>query len=353
MPSKAIDAAVRAIAPPSQDYEARARRRQDLLTKPTGALGRLETYAIRLAGIQRTDRPDLGPGALVLFAADHGVARRGVSAYPSEVTGQMVQNFLGGGAAVNVLARALDFEVRIVDVGVNALLPDHDRLIRAALGPGTADMHEGPAMTSAQAVRGIEIGIEQTERALTDGAGLFVPGEMGIGNTTAATALGAVLTGRPPADLVGRGTGLDDAQLAEKLRVITHAIERNAPDPTDPLDVAAKLGGFEIVAAAGAILGAAARGVTVVLDGFIIAAAALIAVRLAPGALAYCFAGHRSAERGHALLLRELGLDPVLNLELRLGEGTGALLASGILRAACALHNEMATFDTAGVSDRE
>ena len=285
----------------------------------------------------------------MLFAADHGVARRGVSAYPPEVTGQMVQNFLGGGAAVNVLARALDFDVQIVDMGVNAVLPDHDRLIRAALGSGTADLHEGPAMTRAQAVRGIEIGIEQPHA----GAALFVPGEMGIGNTTAATALGGALTGRPPAELVGRGTGLDEAQLADKLRVITHAIEHNVPDPTDPLDVAAKLGGFEIVAAAGAILGAAARGVTVVLDGFIVAAAALIAVRLAPGALAYCFAGHRSAERGHTLLLRELGLDPILDLKLRLGEGTGALLASSVLRSACALHNEMATFDTAGVSDRE
>ncbi len=352
MPSPTIDRIVSSIAAPSAPHEEAARRRQNLLTKPTGSLGRLERIAIRLAGIQRTERPSIERGAVLLFAADHGVAARGVSAYPREVTGQMVQNFLDGGAAVNVLSRSHGFDVRVVDVGVVSDIPADPALVSARLGPGTDDLSQGPAMSREQTLHGIEIGIEQAGLAVDAGAEAIVAGEMGIGNSTAAAAVSAAFTGRAPEELVGRGTGVDDAGLERKKQVVRDALSRNRPDPADPLGVAAAVGGFEIVAAAGAMLGAAARSVAIVLDGFIVGAAALLAVRLAPAAGAYFFAGHRSAERGHAVVLEALGLEPILELEMRLGEGSGALVAVGVLRDACRLHAEMATFGEARVSDR-
>lgn len=352
MISPTIDRAVSSIVAPSATHEEAAQRRQNVLTKPTGSLGRLERMVIRLAGIQRTERPLIERGAVLLFAADHGVTAQGVSAYPREVTGQMVQNFLNGGAAVNVLGRSHGFDVRVVDVGVAADVPADPALVSARLGPGTDDLGEGPAMSREQAQHGIEIGIEQAGLTLDVGADAIVVGEMGIGSTTAAAAVSAVFTGRAPEELVGRGTGVDDAGLERKKAVVRDALARNRPEPADPLSVAAAVGGFEIVAAAGAMLGAAARGVPIVLDGFIVGAAALLAVRLVPAAGAYFFAGHRSTEPGHAAVLEALGLEPILQLEMRLGEGSGALVAVGVLRDACRLHAEMATFDEARVSDR-
>jgi len=345
------------IPPVDRELLDRARARQNRLTKPPGSLGRLEEAGVRLAAIQRTERPRLGPGAVVVAAADHGVTAEGVSAYPAEVTPQMVLNFLAGGAAVNQIARTAGAEVYVLDVGVNGPeFPAHERLIPARLRAGTGNLAREPAMRPAEAMAALQAGENAARRAIGEGATVLAAGDMGIGNTTAAAALTAALLGLPASEVTGRGTGVDEAAYARKVAVVERALARAAAElgdlaKADPLDVAAQLGGLEIVAAAGVFLAAAAAGLPVVTDGFPVTAGALLAARLEPNLKDYLFVGHRSVEPGHARQLEALGLEPLLDLELRLGEGTGAVLAFPILRAAAEVLAGMATFDEAGVSE--
>ena len=319
-----------------------AKRAYDAKTKPRGSLGRLEELGCRLAAI-RGFVPRKLDAVIVVAAADHGVAREGVSAYPQEVTAQMVANFAAGGAAVNVLARQAGARLIVVDAGI-AVPFEHESVRSVRLGAGTANLAEGPAMTAEQVRRGLEAGA-----ALADelrGVDVVALGDMGIGNTTSASALTAALLGVDAARVCGRGTGLDDAGVARKVETVRRALDVNSGE--DPLTT---LGGFELVFLAGLTLGCAANGTAVLLDGFITSAAALAASRIDPGVLEVLIASHRSPEPGHALVLEALGLEPLLDLELRLGEGSGAALALPLLRASVAILEEMATFDDAGVTD--
>ncbi len=340
-----------AIGAPPAGAASEAQHHLDSLTKPPGSLGRVEEIALRMAvlrgGAPRVERP-----VIFTFAADHGVVAEGVSAYPQVVTAQMVENFLRGGAAVNVLARQAGATVVIADFGVASPLPVSSGLVSCAVAPGTANMARGPAMTREQAVRAIEAGARLALEAIDGGADLLGTGEMGIGNTTAASAITAAITGESPERVTGRGTGVDDAALSRKVEVVRRALGVNAPDPSDGLDVLAKVGGFEIAGLVGVILAGAARRVPVVLDGFISGAAGLIAVTRAPEARHALFASHRSVEPGHAAVLSHLGLTPYLDLDMRLGEGTGAALFIHLARAAALVWNEMATFKSAGVSHK-
>jgi len=329
-----------------------ARARQLQLTKPAGSLGRLEEIAVQMAGITRQPLPTVKRKAVIVMAADHGVVAEGVSAYPSAVTPQMVLNFLHGGAAINALARQAGAEVVIVDVGVAADL-DHPGLLVRKVARGTANMAIGPAMTREQALSAITAGMDVLKSLVKQGIDLVATGDMGIGNTTAASAITASLTETPVALVTGRGTGIDETQLAHKIHVIERALARNVPDPSDPLDVLTKVGGLEIAGLVGVIIAGAASRVPVVIDGFIAGAAALVAVGICPAVRDYLFAGHVSVERGHQVILEQLGLSPLLDLQLRLGEGTGAVLATHIIEAALRMHREMATFTEAGVSNRE
>ena len=339
---------------PAVDLAAReaALRRQDTLTKPPGSLGRLEEIGAQLAAISGQARPTVARKAVVVMAADHGVAREGVSAYPPEVTAQMVLNFLRGGAAINVLARQAGARVVVVDMGVAGELPAHANLEHRKIGAGTRSMTAGPAMTRAQAEAAIAAGIAVFEGQFAQGLDVVATGDMGIGNTTASAAIVSVMTGLPVAKVTGRGTGVDDAGLQRKIAAIERAIALNRPDAADALDVVAKVGGFEIAGIAGLIIGAASRRVPVVIDGFISGAGALIAAGLEPKVKPYLFAGHRSVEIGHHAALEHLGLRPLLDLDLRLGEGTGAVLAFHLLEAAARILSEMATFAEASVSQR-
>lgn len=322
------------------------------LTKPAGSLGRLEAIAVQMAGITGEVVPAILRKAVIIMAADHGVAVEGVSAYPAAVTPQMVFNFLREGAAINALSRQAGAEVTVVDVGVAAEL-SHPQLVSHKVCMGTANMADGPAMTREQALQATAVGIEVCESLIERGVDLLAIGEMGIGNTTAASAITASLTGVSVELVTGRGTGIDDEQLAHKVRVIECALARNKPDTNDPIDVLAKVGGLEIAGLVGVIIAAAARRIPVVLDGFISGAAALVAFGLNPCVRDYLFGGHVSVERGHQIILEKIGLAPLLNLELRLGEGTGAVLAMHMIEAALRTHSEMATFAEAGVSKRE
>jgi nicotinate-nucleotide--dimethylbenzimidazole phosphoribosyltransferase len=338
-----------AIRAPAGDAGGVARRHLDSLTKPPGSLGRLEEIAERLAvlagGPPHVERP-----VVLTFAADHGVVAEGVSAYPQIVTAQMVENFLRGGAAVNVLARDAGARVIVADFGVASPLAASTALVDVRLGPGTANFAQGPAMTPEHAVAAIEHGARLAEDALDGGADFLVTGEMGIGNTTAASAITAVITGADPDMVTGHGTGIDEPTRRKKVEVIRRALHVNHPNPRDGVDVLTRVGGFEIGGLAGVILAGAARRVPVALDGFISSAAALVAVSMAPAARHALFASHRSAEPGHAAALAHLGLTPYLDLGLRLGEGTGALLFVHLARAAAKVYREMATFKSAGVS---
>jgi len=340
------------VDPVDETMMRRAQARLDRLTKPVGSLGRLEELARRLAGILRTERPSVARKAIITMAADHGVAQEGVSAYPQAVTPQMVLNFLRGGAAINVLARHVDARLIVVDMGVAAPLDPHPQLIVRKIGYGTGNMAAGPAMTREQAIEAIQSGCEVVEDEMRRGADLIGTGDMGIGNTTASSAIVAVMSGEPAERVTGRGTGVDDSGYARKVRVIERALEVNHPDRRDPLDVLAKVGGFEIAGLVGVILGAARAHRAVVIDGFISGAAALVAAGLEPNAAGYLIASHRSQEIGHRIMLERLGLTPLLDLEMRLGEGTGAALAMPIIEAACKVLNEMATFEGAGVSQK-
>lgn len=331
----------------------RAWERLDSLTKPPRSLGRLEDVAARVSAIQGDVRPVLRSKTIVLMAGDHGVTAEGVSPYPTEVTMQMVANFAAGGAAINQLARHAGAEILLVDMGVATSLEGIGSVVHARIADGTANMAAGPAMSREQAALAVITGIELALRIATGGVSVIGTGEMGIGNSTAAAAVTSALTGVDPSLVVGRGTGLDDAGVLHKADVVRRALAVNSPDAGDGLDVLAKVGGFEIAGLAGVVIGAAAAGVPVVSDGYIAGAATLAALRLAPAAAPYVFASHRSAEPGHTVVLDALGLDPVLDLDMRLGEGTGAALAMSLMDAACAMMSGMATFAEAGVSDRQ
>ena len=339
------------IPPLDSDAMEQARTRQQQLTKPPGSMGRLEEIAVQIAGITHQVTPAIKRKAVVVMAADHGVTAEGVSAYPAAVTPQMVLNFLHNGAAINALASYAGAEVVVVDIGVAEPL-QHPQLLSHKIAQGTANMAQGPAMTREQANAAITVGMDIANSLVQQGVDLLATGDMGIGNTTASSAITAVLTHAPVQLVTGRGTGIDDAQLAHKIAIIERAIERNHPDATDPLDVLAKVGGLEIAGLVGVILASAQAGVPVVIDGFISGAAALVAVRLVPAVRDYLFAGHVSVERGHHIILEQLKLLPLLDLNLRLGEGTGAVLAMTIIEAALQMHRDMATFAEAGVSDK-
>jgi len=330
-----------------------ARSRQGMLTKPSGSLGLLEDLSIQLAGMTGKERPRFHRKGVIVMAADHGIAMEGVSAYPSEVTAQMVLNFLNNGAAVNVLARHAGAFVRVVDIGVSYDFHAMEGLLHRKIANGTLNMLKGPAMTRTQAEAAMQVGIEVVQSEINTSLDLVAIGEMGIGNTTASSAITAVLTGLPVEQVTGRGTGIDDIGLRKKVRVIQEAIRFNEPDPQDPLDVLAKVGGLEIAGLAGVIFGAAARRVPVVVDGFISGVAALVAVKLVPEVKPYLIASHQSVEIGHQAIWNALGLRPLLDLGMRLGEGTGAVLAFHLVEAATRLLDEMATFDEAGVSNKE
>jgi nicotinate-nucleotide--dimethylbenzimidazole phosphoribosyltransferase len=329
---------------------AAAGARQAQLTKPAGSLGRLEELAVQIAGITGQPRPSIQQPVVIVMAADHGVARQRVSAYSAEVTPQMVANFLHGGAAINVLARHVGVQIRIVDMGVGSAIAPHPALIDRKIAFGTHDFSIEPAMTRAQALQALESGIALAIDTIANGADLLATGDMGIGNSTPSSAIVAAITGQPVASVTGRGTGVDDAGLARKIAVIEAALALHTPRSTDALDVLAKVGGFEIGGLAGVMLGAAAKRVPVVIDGFISGAAALIATTLAPALRHYLIAGHRSVERGHAAVFAQLDLEPLLDLGMRLGEGTGAVLAQSLCVVACKTLHEMATFGEAGVS---
>jgi nicotinate-nucleotide--dimethylbenzimidazole phosphoribosyltransferase len=329
---------------------AEARRRLDQLTKPPGSLGRLERLAVQIAGITGQPRRALARKAIVVMAADHGVTVEGVSAYPSAVTAEMVRNFASGGAAVNVLARQSGAWVVVVDVGVAADLPCELPILQRKVAYGSANLAAGPALTSEQALQAIQVGLEVVEREIALGLDVVCLGEMGIGNTTPASAIIASVCGLPVAEVTGRGTGIDEPTWRHKIDIIERGLAVNRPDPGDPLDVLRKIGGLEIGGLVGVALGAAARRVPVVVDGFIATAAALLAAELAPAVRSYLIAAHRSAEPGHQAALAHLELEPLFALDLRLGEGTGAALALPLLDAAVAILDQMATFSEAGVS---
>jgi len=315
------------IKPVRKELYSAARRRLDNLTKPPGSLGRLEEFAGRLVAIYETEMPEMPEKVVFTFAGDHGVAEEGVSAYPSEVTRQMVFNFLSGGAGINVLARHAGAEVVVIDIGVNFDFQDFEGLVKKKVVHGTRNMTKGPAMTRDEALRCMEAGIELAEEYAEKGFKVFASGEMGIANTTPSSAIAAVITGRPVSEVTGRGTGIGDEALKKKIEVIEKAISLNRPDPKDPVDVLSKVGGAEIGGIAGLCIGAAARGIPVVVDGFISTAGALVAWSLNPVVADYLFAAHNSQEIGHRAMLEHMKCRPILDLDLRLGEGTGAALA--------------------------
>lgn len=350
---------IRMIAPAKAELADEAQIRLDCLTKPVGSLGRLEEFARRLVAITGNSMPVLDRKIIFTFAGDHGVADEGVSAYPKEVTRQMVFNFLNGGAAINVLARHAGAEVVVVDIGVDfdfeALREDEQTLVPFQIKKvvrGTKNMRKGPAMSRQEAERSIETGIRLAEEYAEKGYKIMGTGEMGIANTTPSSAIAAVLTGRSVTDLTGRGTGINDEALNNKIRVIEDSISVNKPDPNDPVDVLSKVGGAEIGGIAGLIIGAAAMKIPVVIDGFISTAGALIAHSLEPRTKDYMFAAHTSVEKGHKAMLERIGLKPILDLDMRLGEGTGAALAMLLIEAGLKIYKEMATFGEAGVSEK-
>ena len=343
------DALLAPAPPPDLLWADRARQRQAQLTKPPGSLGMLEAWVIQLAALQRRECPQVDRVHISIFAADHGVAVEGVSAFPQAVTAQMVDNFAAGGAAISVLARQLGATLEVIDLGTVLSSQATQGVRRERIASGTANLAREPAMTETQLTRALTAGREAVQRAKAAGAELFIGGEMGIANTTAATALACALLGAAPAALTGRGTGIDDAQLLHKQAVIERSLIRHRSAVT-PLDVLRCLGGFEIAALVGAIISAVQQGLPVLVDGFIVSAAALVAVRLNPTISASLLYAHRSSEAGHPSVLAPLDAQPLLALDMRLGEASGAALAVPLLRLACALHAQMATFASAGVS---
>lgn len=346
-----LDKVLKAIKPLDSSAMAAAQSRQNSLTKPLGSLGRLEELSIQIAGIRRT--PKLEYKVIITMAADHGVVAEGVSLYPQAVTRQMVLNFLKGGAAINVLAGHLGARVIVVDMGVIGGFQPLPGLLCKMIDSGTKNMAREPAMTRQQAIDALEVGIEIVQDEASKGLDIIGTGDMGIGNTTAGSAVFTAISGQSVEKVTGRGTGIDDKQLTHKVRVIERALSTNQPNPKDPIDILAKVGGFEIGGLAGVILAGAAQRIPVVIDGFISGAAALIATGLSPQVKDYLIAAHVSAEVGHKYILDYLGLKPLLNLNMRLGEGTGAALGIFLAEAAVRILSQMATFADAEVSEAE
>jgi nicotinate-nucleotide--dimethylbenzimidazole phosphoribosyltransferase len=331
-----------------------ARQRQDCLTKPRGSLGVLEDISVQLAGLAGECPPPLPePATIAVFAGDHGVHAQAVTPWPQEVTGQMVSNFLAGGAVINAIAADTGARVLVVDIGVAGELDPHPMLVSAKVRPGTADFTVEPAMTRDEAIRAIEVGIEVAHRLIGKGTRLLVTGDMGIANTTPSAALISALTSTAPELVTGRGTGVDDETMALKVATIKRGLQLHQPDVSDPVGVLAAVGGLEQAGLAGLILGASAARVPVLLDGVIAAAAALVAQALAPRSVTSMIAGHLSTEPGAAIALQQLGLRPLIELDLRLGEGSGGALAIGMVRSAVRILRDVASFDSAGVVDKE
>ena len=338
------------VRPVSQELLQQAQVSLDNKTKPPGSLGRLEEFARRVVAISGNPNPDVSKKVLFTFAGDHGVTEEDVSLYPREVTPQMVLNFLSGGAGINVLARHVGAEVRVVDVGVDYDFAGIAGLIHKKVARGTKNFAKGSAMTSDETLVALKVGIELADQCRAEGVGLVGTGEMGIGNTTPSSAIIAAISGKTVKEVTHRGTGIGDIALANKIRVIEQGLALNKPDPNDPLDVLTKVGGLEIAAIAGLVLGCAANSIPVVIDGFISTAGALIASELHPNVRDYIFAAHTSVEIGHRFMLERIGVRPILDLDFRLGEGTGAVLAMGLVEAGVKVLKEMATFEQAGVS---
>jgi len=341
------------ITPLDPQWTARAQERLDSLTKPPGSLGKLEELAARYVAIREEFFPRLEIKRVVVFAGDHGVVAEGVSAFPQEVTFQMVANFVRGGAAINILARQAGARVEVVDIGVNHDFEPGLNLIARKVAYGTRNLAQEPAMSREEALRAVWVGVERAQEAVEDGVDVLAAGDMGIGNTTPAAALAAVFTGRPVGAVTGRGTGIDSSRLTHKVAVINRALALNRPTADDPIGALAAVGGLEIAGIAGLTLGAAAARRPLVLDGFIATAGALVAARLAPAAVDYLIAAHRSVEPGHQIMLDHLGLKPLVNLNMRLGEGTGAALGMNLLEAGWRVYREMATFEEAGVANKD
>ncbi len=337
------------IQPVSQKWMDKAGQRLDNLTKPRGSLGRLEEMAARVVAIREEERPLLEEKEVFVFAGDHGVVSDGVSAYPQEVTGLMVRNFLGGGAGINVLARAAGAGVSIIDIGMKEDLEDADRLIKKNVRRATGNIASGPAMSREEAGKAIDVGIEMAENAFDDGTVMIASGEMGIGNTTPSSAVFAALLPAEIDDVTGRGTGLDDEGLIHKVTVIKKALEVNRNRMDDPISTLAAVGGFEIAGICGLCLGGAAHRMIVVVDGFISSAGALVAMRLNPVVKDYLFFSHNSSEKGHSVFFKKEKIQPILDLDLRLGEGTGAAIAMQIIEDSVSIYNEMATFEEVGI----
>jgi len=339
------------ITAPSDNHRQAALRRQTQLTKPAGSLGRLESLAVQLASLQATDQPQAEQVSMAVFAADHGVCEEGVSAFPQVVTGQMIANFVTGGAAISVMAEQLNADLEVINLGTVAPPPISDGVIDEQIAPGTRNLARQAAMFDTQLQAALAAGDRAAQRAAERNAHLFIGGEMGIGNTTSATALACALLDEDAAVLAGPGTGLTPEGVSHKIDVITQALVRHGKQ-SDPLAALASLGGFEIAALAGAFIGCAVRGIPVLVDGFIVSTAALAACRLRPELRDWLLFAHQSQEPGHQRLLQALDANPLLDLSLRLGEGSGAAVAVPLLRSACALHNRMATFADASVSNQ-
>lgn len=340
------------ITPVSVEKFAQAQRHLDSLTKPPGSLGRLEELGGRYAAIKGLDSPQVRKKAVYVFAGDHGVAQQGISAFPAEVTPQMVLNFLKGGAAINVLANHFGAEVVVVDMGVNFDFEDTPHLLNKKIALGTGDLSLGPAMTRLQAEKAVQVGMELACEAAERGVDILGTGDMGIANTTASVAIIAALTQRPVKEITGRGTGIDDKTLQRKIDTVEKALQVNQPDSNDPLDVLAKVGGFEIAGISGFILGSAASRTPVVIDGVISGASALIAHRLNPAAGDYMFMSHCSQEPAHKVIFDQVQQKALFDFGMRLGEGTGAIIGMNLLEAGVKIFSEMATFENAGVSNK-
>ncbi|MFN3476241.1 MAG: nicotinate-nucleotide--dimethylbenzimidazole phosphoribosyltransferase [Candidatus Methylomirabilales bacterium] len=352
-PRERLEEALSRIEPVKEEFLRKAQERLDRLTKPRGSLGMLEKLAQHYVAIKEDLSPCLRRKAVYVFAADHGITSQGISAYPKDVTYQMVLNFLKGGAAINVIARHVGAEVMVVDIGVDHEFEPSGGLIIRKVRRGTADISQGPAMSRAEALQAMAAGFELALEAANGGVDVLATGDMGIGNTTPSSAIASALTGRAPEEVTGRGTGIDEAGWARKVQVVKKALEVNRPNPGDPVDLLAKVGGLEIAGLSGLIIGGAACRISVIVDGFIATAAAALAVGLSSAIKDYLILSHRSTEPGHGALIELMGLEPLFDLSLRLGEGTGAALAMGFLEVALKLFNEMATFEEAGVSERQ
>jgi nicotinate-nucleotide--dimethylbenzimidazole phosphoribosyltransferase len=350
--SKKIQTVLDKIDPVSSEKLKQAKKHFDSLTKPLGSLGRLEEWGIRCVAITRTPFKKVEKKCVYLFSGDHGVVEENVSAYPQEVTAQMVKNFLAGGAAINVLAKHVQTEVVVVDMGVNHDFKNITGLVHKKIAMGTRNMRRGPSMTRSQAEQAIDVGLELVDAAKKQKIDIIGTGDMGIGNTTPSSAILSVLSGEPPSKTTGRGTGIDDKSWEHKVVVIEDAIRVNRPDPRDPVDVLAKVGGYEIGGIVGLILGAGANQIPIVIDGVISIAAAVIAFRLNKNVGDYLFTSHKPSEPGCEIGFRLLGHEPLLDLGMRLGEGTGAVIAMNLLDAGTKIYSEMATFDNAGVSQK-